>query len=285
MDYHLEPLTEQETGNYIRHRLQIAGCHASLFTNKACSLVHRLSKGNPRLINQVCDIAMTYGFAEQARVITSKLVAQAALDRSTGGILPLAAKDELAALASAPEDTTEIDAPVPAPTLRPVRLVPTPTVSRSTGSPETFYAEGVALKREGRLKEAIDRFDRASKSPSWQMKALAQAGLCHKTIGDTQAAIQAFHTALNDQSASRKDIIDVQYFLARTFESIGELGEALSVYRRIAQMSPAFKDVAYRVKDLASKPKHLKNGKRAGAGNGSWFGGALEHLQRLIGTH
>jgi len=91
VDYHLEPLSETETGRCIRHRLQVAGGHPSLFTNKACALVHRLTRGNPRLINQVCDVALTYGFAEQARVITSKLVAQAAFDRSKGGILPLAA--------------------------------------------------------------------------------------------------------------------------------------------------------------------------------------------------
>ncbi len=114
VDYHLEPLSEAETGYCIRHRLKIAGGHPSLFTNKACALVHRLTRGNPRLINQVCDVALTYGFAEQARVISSKMVAQAAFDRSKGGILPLAAREELNALASAPEDTTEIDAVPPA---------------------------------------------------------------------------------------------------------------------------------------------------------------------------
>ena len=115
VDYHLEPLSEVETGHCIRHRLKIAGGHPSLFTNKACALVHRLTRGNPRLINQVCEVALTYGFAEQARVITSKLVAQAAFDRSKGGILPLAAREDLSALASAPEDTTEIDAAPPQP--------------------------------------------------------------------------------------------------------------------------------------------------------------------------
>ena len=110
VDYHLEPLSEEETGQCIRHRLKIAGGDPSLFTNKACVLVHRLTRGIPRLINQVCDIALTYGFTEQARVITSKLVAQAAFDRSKGGILPLTAQDELSVLASAPEDASEIDA-------------------------------------------------------------------------------------------------------------------------------------------------------------------------------
>ena len=98
VDFHLNPLSEEETGQCIRHRLKVAGGHPSLFTNKACVLVHRLTRGVPRLINQVCDIALTYGFTEQARVITSKLVALAAFDRIKGGILPLAAQEELSIL-------------------------------------------------------------------------------------------------------------------------------------------------------------------------------------------
>src|SRR6476646_1222884 len=125
VDYHLEPLSEAEAALSIRHRLQIAGGHPSLFTNQACALVHRLTKGTPRLINQVSDIALTYGFAEQARVITSQLVAQAACDRSKGGILPLASREDLSALADAPEDTAEIDS-APPPPISPQPSAPQP---------------------------------------------------------------------------------------------------------------------------------------------------------------
>jgi type II secretory pathway predicted ATPase ExeA len=299
VDYHLEPLSEADTANCIRHRLQVAGGHASLFTNKACALVHRLSRGNPRLINQVCDIALTYGFAEQARVITSKLVAQAALDRTKGGILPLAAREDLPGLANAPEDATEIETPVPQPKPVPIpqpkpvaaaplstaRNAPEPTVGRSVGTPESVYAQGVALKNEGRFKDAIDMFDLAGKSASHWLKAHAQIGLCYRSMGEHQAAIQAFRTALNDQSASRKDVLDVQYFLGRTLESAGKNLDALAVYRRIAQMSPTFKDAAFRAKELSMRPGQLRNGRRPAASNGSWFDGAIENLQRLIGSH
>jgi general secretion pathway protein A len=301
VDYHLEPLSEVETGQYIRHRLKIAGGHPSLFTNKACALVHRLTKGTPRLINQVCDVALTYGFAEQARVITSKLVAQAAFDRSKGGILPLAAREELSALASAPEDATEIDSAPPQPSSplqRPERQSPelrSPLsrpesrsselkVTRSVDTPESLYAKGVAMRKEGQLPDAIDMLELAGKSPSYSLKAQAQIGLCHRSMGDHGAAIQAFRAALSDQSASRKEVIDVQYFLARTLESVGQIAEAATLYRRIDQMSPRFKDAAYRAKELSSKPKHSTNGERGVASNGSWFGNAIESLNQLIGS-
>jgi type II secretory pathway predicted ATPase ExeA len=287
VDYHLEPLSEVETGQYIRHRLKIAGGHPSLFTNKACALVHRLTRGTPRLINQVCDIALTYGFAEQARVITSKLVAQAAFDRSKGGILPLAAREELSALASAPEDATEIDSAPPQPSSpqqRPECPSPELKVTRSVDTPESLYAQGVAMRKEGQLRDAIDMLELAGKSPSYLLKAQAQIGLCHRSMGDHGAAIQAFRAALSDQSASRKEVIDVQYFLARTLESVGQIAEATTLYRRIDQMSPRFKDAAYRAKELSSKPKHPTNGGRGVASSGSWFGNAIESLNQLIGS-
>src|SRR6267143_54482 len=293
VDYHLEPLSEAETWHCIRHRLQVAGGHPSLFTNKACALLHRLTRGNPRLINQVCDVALTYGFAEQARVITSKLVAQAAFDRNKGGILPLAALEELSALASAPEDATEIDAASPpqpsapqpsSPQPRPASPSPELTATRSVGSPERFYAQGVAMRQEGRLREAIDMLELAGRSPSYCLKAQAQIGLCHRTMGDHGAAIQAFRAALDDQSASRKEVIDVQYFLARTLESVEQIAEAATLYRRIAQMNPSFKDAASRAKELSSKPKLATNGKRVVASNGSWFGNAIKSFNQLIGS-
>jgi general secretion pathway protein A len=289
VDYHLDPLSEEETALCIRHRIQFAGGHPSLFTDKACALVHRLTRGNPRLMNQVCDVALTYGYAEQARVITSKLVAQASFDRSKGGILPLAAVEDLSALANAPEDTTEIDAAPPEPS-SPQQRQASPsqdfTGSYSASAPEPFYDKGVAMRREGRFREAINMLEMAElleqsgKAPSVGLKAQAQIGLCHRSTGDHQAAIQAFRSALKDESATPQEIMDVQYFLARTLESAGEKTEAAPIYRRIAQMNPRYKDAAKRAKELSSRQKHSSNdnGKQGDGSNRSWLGNAIARL-------
>ena len=287
VDYHLEPLLEAETGHCIRHRLKIAGGHPSLFTNKACVLVHRLTRGIPRLINQVCDIALTYGFTEQARVITSKLVAQAAYDRSKGGILPLAAQEDLSVLATAPEDASEVDTAPPQPSPpqpRPENLTSELPATRSVGTPDSLYAKGVAMRKEGRWRDAIDTFELAGMSPSYMLKAQAQIGLCYRSMGDYETAIQAFRAALSDQSASRKEVIDVQYFLAQTLESAGQMAEATTLYRGIAQMNPLFKDAACRAKELSSKRKYPTKGQRGTASNGSWFGNVIESFNQLIGS-
>lgn len=284
VDYHLEPLTEAETGHCIRHRLRVAGGSPTLFTNKACALIHRLTKGNPRLINQVCEIALTYGFAEQARVVTSKLVAQAALDRSKGGILPLAGREELAILAAAPEDTTEMDAAIPQPKTTPQAADLPRTASKEQNS-EALYQDGLRMKNENRLEEAMALFEEASKNPALWLKAHAQIGICCRTMGNLRAAIQAFRVALNDSSASPKEILDVQYMLARSLQSSLQNKEALTVYRQLARAQPDYRDVASRIKQLAASTTGRTNGGPKPGTSDSWVSQAFDSLHRLIGTH
>src|SRR5262245_2950244 len=93
VDYHLEPFAEEETPEYIRHRIRVAGGPVALMTDMACRVIHRLTGGNPRLINQVCDVSLAYGFAEQTPLITAHLVIRAAVDRTASKILPLTSTD------------------------------------------------------------------------------------------------------------------------------------------------------------------------------------------------
>jgi tetratricopeptide (TPR) repeat protein len=123
----------------------------------------------------------------------------------------------------------------------------------------------------------------AGKSPSYLMKTQAQIGLCHRSMGDYETAILAFRTALSDQSAPRNGVIDVQYVLAETLESVGQMAEAIAIYGRIAQMDPLFKDAARRAKALSSKLKHSTNGNRGVVSNGSWLGNVIEGFSQLIG--
>jgi len=71
----LEALTEKETFDYIRYRLQIAGGDAEeLFTPDAIREVHRLCFGIPRLINTICDTAMMGCFVEERPMVTLEAV-------------------------------------------------------------------------------------------------------------------------------------------------------------------------------------------------------------------
>jgi general secretion pathway protein A len=51
----LRPLSSEQTAQYIRYRLTVAGAETSMFTREAVTLIHQASGGVPRAINDVCD--------------------------------------------------------------------------------------------------------------------------------------------------------------------------------------------------------------------------------------
>jgi type II secretory pathway predicted ATPase ExeA len=78
--YRLEPLTEDATEAYIRHRLRLAGAPRVPFTPEAISVVHRFSHGTPRIINTLCDNALFEGFLVKAPDVDAPLVDRIAKD-------------------------------------------------------------------------------------------------------------------------------------------------------------------------------------------------------------
>lgn len=90
VDYHLQPFKREDTIAYIRHRLDIAGGSPEVFDEEACAAVHYFSKGVPRLINSLCDLALVLSFAEDRPRVTLGTVVEGALARLQGGLSNLA---------------------------------------------------------------------------------------------------------------------------------------------------------------------------------------------------
>ncbi len=63
--YHLLPLTAPEVKEYVAHRLQVANGSRNIFTNGTLQVVHRISGGIPRVINLLCDRALTLTASKQ----------------------------------------------------------------------------------------------------------------------------------------------------------------------------------------------------------------------------
>lgn len=77
--YHLGPLTEQETGDYVAHRLAVAGATATLPIPRALTpLIYRLTQGVPRRINLLCDRALLGAYAESSALVTRAILRQSA---------------------------------------------------------------------------------------------------------------------------------------------------------------------------------------------------------------
>ena len=76
--FHLYPLNERETRSYTQHRLRVAGSNGRVrFTAGACQLIHRYSRGLPRLINVACDATLLAGFVEERKVFNERFVRDA----------------------------------------------------------------------------------------------------------------------------------------------------------------------------------------------------------------
>jgi general secretion pathway protein A len=84
VDFHLKPLDRNETHAYIRHRLTVAGGEIAMFLPEAVDFVYARTNGVPRLLNQLCDMALVYAYAEDRLIIDADLIAQVVRDRSSG---------------------------------------------------------------------------------------------------------------------------------------------------------------------------------------------------------
>lgn len=73
--YHLGPLDEEETRDYIKHRLQRVGWQNDPeFSNEAFEALHEYAGGVPRRINTVCDRLLLMAFLEELHFIDSDTV-------------------------------------------------------------------------------------------------------------------------------------------------------------------------------------------------------------------
>jgi type II secretory pathway predicted ATPase ExeA len=82
--YHLTPLSERETAEYVAHRMAIAGATSAVFDNRALGAVHEHSGGVPRMINILCDRALIAGYAAGSGKITRDLVLETVEDVEGG---------------------------------------------------------------------------------------------------------------------------------------------------------------------------------------------------------
>jgi len=77
--YHLEALTEEETGHYVAHRLGVAGLRqANPFDQRAIRRVFRYSRGVPRRINLLCDRALLGAYADSKPTVDRRIIDKAA---------------------------------------------------------------------------------------------------------------------------------------------------------------------------------------------------------------
>ncbi|BFU91075.1 MAG: hypothetical protein NTAFB01_22620 [Nitrospira sp.] len=114
------------------------------------------------------------------------------------------------------------------------------------------YERGLALKKAGLYRAAIEQLEMAVAELPLVVKAYAQIGLCYKLSGRYEEAVPAFQKALKAAPASSKETVQILYVLGRTLESLGRIAETLEAYRWIRREDAAYRDVVERIERLSS---------------------------------
>jgi len=74
--FHLERFDDQDTAGYIKYRLKVAGCDREVFSDAALYLIHAISRGIARRINNLCGLCLLEGANQQIQMVDHEIIKQ-----------------------------------------------------------------------------------------------------------------------------------------------------------------------------------------------------------------
>jgi len=131
------------------------------------------------------------------------------------------------------------------------------------------YEYAVRLVANERYDDAIPLFQEAQKDLRHKILAMGKIGLCFFMKGWYVDAIDIFTKAIDAYEVKEDNTAkELRYNLACSYEQQGDMEKALEIFRKIAQLDFAYRDVRQRVDDMRGQPntnKDVQN--RADKGN------------------
>jgi len=113
------------------------------------------------------------------------------------------------------------------------------------------YEYGVRLMRDKRYDDAIPFLQEAEKDPRRKIAALDKIGLCFFHKGWFADAIDVLTRAIDSYPIADDTVAkQLRYDLALAYHESGNTEKALELYRKIAQIDFAYKDVRLRIEQL-----------------------------------
>ena len=147
--YPLLPLSPIETDSYIRERVAQAGGSPELFAASASEAVYNYSRGVPRLINRVCDLALVYGSSRDTSHIDAQTVGFVLNDRWGGSQRERATANVASGTQQIAVDTQAAVAAPPALADHQVPANPAPAVVQSNQTDSLLAQKLVELLKQG----------------------------------------------------------------------------------------------------------------------------------------
>ena len=199
--YHLAPLDEVGTADYIRHRLEVAGGAGKVgFTRGALTAVHRLSGGIPRLVNLICDRALLAGYVQGTRTIDGPMVRQAAREVRGQPPRPWRRAAALAGTAALAAATVAIVLPRAVPA-RETKAAPPPAIP-ATAAPPSAVLEPLVVSMghdaslEGSVRMVQALWGQEAQAPLERTALRTDLGQIRRL--DLPAVLEMFHPTRHD---------------------------------------------------------------------------------------
>jgi len=260
--FHIRAFTEQETADYIWHRLKLANAtDAIAISNTAYPLIHRYSRGIPGLINVLCNAVLEEAHARRTPDITDELIREIA-DRQQ--LLPHVMSWQGTGRRKSDPDVDAVHGPN-----RPANhVIDNPDADSANEGPSQGYA-GKLLQRISRLSQqvgelgsdnerALDNIDtRDATVTELRQRIEAERARAEKLAGAlanntgqmeklTTAMSDSTHALQESQELAKKLAIDLTKEKAKTKVAQDELATATAALeasdRQLADMQDLGKD-------------------------------------------
>jgi tetratricopeptide (TPR) repeat protein len=119
---------------------------------------------------------------------------------------------------------------------------------------ETRYNLGIAYRGMGLLDEAIGEFQRAARDPERLFDCASLLAACFEDKGLPQLAVSWLERGLEVPGRSDEEYQELRYELACALELVGDAGRAARMFVELYGENARLRDVAEKVKRLASPP-------------------------------
>lgn len=80
MRYQMDGLSKEETKGYLEHHMRLAGANYPIFSDSAIEAISLVSRGWPRLINNLATTSLIFGYQKGLKTIDEDAVRQAAVE-------------------------------------------------------------------------------------------------------------------------------------------------------------------------------------------------------------
>jgi putative secretion ATPase (PEP-CTERM system associated) len=171
INYHISPLTIDETVKYITHRLTIAGNNRVInFEGDMTEQIYRFSRGIPRLINILCDLALLTAFVEGKKEVKPDIVEEVVQDLEARNYMNIS-QDNCASETDRKDDDSDYRTLAGDIALRIIELeeavkksvAEIALLSNKIGEIESDLSQGVNIQPSNQMSELLERIARLEK--------------------------------------------------------------------------------------------------------------------------